>query len=108
LRRSWSWRRWPAGFVQLVMHAQERVKALEAERRRLRAGKLDQERQRRVDDLVRVERKTAGASCTFAQRRRQSRRRAGTPPRCMARSKEPSWSRSHNTGSSPRMCSRPS
>lgn len=56
-------------FVQLVRHAQERVKAIKAEREKAaEREKLDQERQRRVDDLVRVERKTAGASCTFAQK----------------------------------------
>ena len=99
-------------FVQLVMHTQERVKAIKAEREKAaEREKLDQERQRRVDDLVRVERLTAGASCTFAQHAlKQSRRRAGTPPRCIGpRSrKQPSWSRSHSTGSSPRTCSRPS
>lgn len=55
-------------FAQLVMHAQERVKSIKAEREKAaEKEKLDQERQRRIDDLVRVERKTAGASLTFAQ-----------------------------------------
>ena len=99
-------------FVQLVMHTQERVKAIKAEREKAaEREKLDQERQRRVDDLVRVERLTAGASCTFAQHALEAIQKAGgTPPRCIGpRSrKQPSWSRSHSTGSSPRTCSRPS
>lgn len=65
-------------FVQLVMHAQERVKAIKAEREKAaEREKLDQERQRRVDDLVRVERKTAGASCTFAQHALEAIQKAG-------------------------------
>ena len=60
------------------MHAQERVKALKAEREKAaEREKLDQERQRRVDDLVRVERKTAGASCTFAQHALEAIQKAG-------------------------------
>lgn len=65
-------------FVQLVRHAQERVKAIKAEREKAaEREKLDQERQRRVDDLVRVERKTAGASCTFAQHALEAIQKAG-------------------------------
>lgn len=65
-------------FVQLVMHTQERVKAIKAEREKAaEREKLDQERQRRVDDLVRVERKTAGASCTFAQHALEAIQKAG-------------------------------
>ena len=65
-------------FVQLVMHTQERVKAIKAEREKAaEREKLDQERQRRVDDLVRVERLTAGASCTFAQHALEAIQKAG-------------------------------
>jgi len=65
-------------FVQLFMHTQERVKAIKAEREKAaEREKLDQERQRRVDDLVRVERKTAGASCTFAQHALEAIQKAG-------------------------------
>ena len=65
-------------FVQLFMHTQERVKAIKAEREKAaEREKLDQERQRRVDDLVRVERLTAGASCTFAQHALEAIQKAG-------------------------------
>ncbi|EQV74930.1 MobV family relaxase [Escherichia coli] len=65
-------------FARLVMHAQGRVKAIKAERQRAaEREKLDQERQRRVDDLVRVERKTAGAACTFAQHALEAVQKAG-------------------------------
>ncbi len=65
-------------FARLVQHAQERVQAITAERAKAAAwAKLDQERQRRVDDLVRVERKTAGAACTLAQHALAAIRQAG-------------------------------
>lgn len=55
-------------FVDLVQHAQERVKAIKAEKEKMQERlKTDQERKRRVDDLVRVERKTVGASRTLAR-----------------------------------------
>jgi hypothetical protein len=65
-------------FVQLVIHAQERVAALK--QASIEAGKrkeIDQEQQRRVDDLVRVEKKTAGTSCTLASHALEAIRLAG-------------------------------
>jgi hypothetical protein len=55
-------------YAQLVQHAQERVNAIKAERER-EAGtyRTDHERGRRIDDLVRVERTSAGPARTFAQ-----------------------------------------
>lgn len=65
-------------FAQLVLQAQERVKSIKAEREKAaEKEKLDQERQRRVDDLVRVERKTAGAALTFAQHALKALQKAG-------------------------------
>ena len=65
-------------FARLVMHAQGRVSAIKAERQRAaEREKLDQERQRRVNDLARVERTKAGAACTFAQHALEAVRQAG-------------------------------
>lgn len=65
-------------FVQLVMHAQGRIKAIKAEREKAaEREKLDQERQRRVNDLARVERTKAGAACTFAQHALEAMRKSG-------------------------------
>ena len=61
----------PGEFAQLAAHAQQRVNALKA------AKELDAERRRRVEDLERVESKTAGASCSFARRALQAIRQAG-------------------------------
>lgn len=55
-------------FAQLVFHAQERVNTIKAEREKAaEKERVDQERQRRVDDLVRGERNTGVAARTFAQ-----------------------------------------
>lgn len=55
-------------FAQLVRHAQERVNAIKAEREKAaEKDRADQERQRRIDDLVRVELNAAGAAKVFAQ-----------------------------------------
>lgn len=55
-------------FAQLVRHAQERVNAIKVEREKAaEKDRADQERQRRIDDLVRVERNAAGAAKVFAQ-----------------------------------------
>jgi hypothetical protein len=55
-------------FVQLVLQVQERVKALTAERERAaKERQITQEKQRRIDDLPRVKRTTAGAAHTFAK-----------------------------------------
>jgi hypothetical protein len=55
-------------YAQLVRHAQERVNAIKAEREREAENyKTNHERSRRVDDLVRVERTSAGPARTFAQ-----------------------------------------
>lgn len=65
-------------FAQLVLHAQERVEAIKAERAKAaEREKLNQERQRRIDDLVRVERNTAGAAHAFAQNALEAIRKAG-------------------------------
>jgi hypothetical protein len=65
-------------FVQLVLHAQERVETIKAERAKAaEKEKLDQERQRRIDDLVRVERNTAGAAHAFARNALEAIRKAG-------------------------------
>lgn len=54
-------------FVELVMGTQERVQAIKAKREKVaEQEKLSQERQRRINDLTRVERKMAGANRTFA------------------------------------------
>jgi len=44
-----------------------------------RKAEIDRERQRRIDDLARVERETAGASCTFAQHALEAIKKAGDP-----------------------------
>ena len=55
-------------YVQLVRHAQERVNAIKAEREKeAQKYKVDYERSRRIDDLARVERTSAGPARTFAQ-----------------------------------------
>lgn len=55
-------------YAQLVQHAQERVNAIKAEREREgEKYRIDHERKRRIDDLVRVERTSAGPAHTFAQ-----------------------------------------
>lgn len=65
-------------FAQLVLHAQERVETIKAEREKAaEKERLDQERQRRIDDLVRVERNTAGAAHAFARNALEAIRKAG-------------------------------
>jgi hypothetical protein len=65
-------------FAQIVLHAQERVEAIKAEREKAaEKERLDQERQRRIDDLVRVERNTAGAAHAFARNALAAIRKAG-------------------------------
>jgi len=55
-------------YAQLVRHAQERVNAIKAEREREAENyRTNYERSRRIDDLVRVERTSAGPAHTFAQ-----------------------------------------
>jgi hypothetical protein len=55
-------------YTQLVRHAKERVEAIKAERELVaEKTRIDHERRRRVDDLVRVEGSAAGAAKTFAQ-----------------------------------------
>lgn len=55
-------------YAQLVRHAQERVNAIKAERERGAENyRTNYERSRRIDDLVRVERTSAGPAHTFAQ-----------------------------------------
>jgi hypothetical protein len=55
-------------YAQLVRHAQERVNAIKAERgREAEKYRIDHERKRRIDDLVRVGRTSAGPAHTFAQ-----------------------------------------
>jgi hypothetical protein len=55
-------------YAQLVRHAQERVNAIKAEREReAEKYRTIHERSRRIDDLVRVERTSAGPAHTFAQ-----------------------------------------
>jgi hypothetical protein len=55
-------------YAQLVRHAQERVNAIKAEREREAENyRTNHERSRRIDDLVRVERTSAGPAHTFAQ-----------------------------------------
>ena len=63
---------------KLLIQAQEQVKAIKAEKARAEhQAKIDKEKQRRIDDLVRVERKTAGASCTFARIALEALQKAG-------------------------------
>lgn len=65
-------------FAQLVLQAQERVNIIKAEREKAaEKERLDQERQRRIDDLVCVERTTAGAAHAFAQNALEAIRKAG-------------------------------
>ena len=55
-------------FAQLVRHTQERVNAIKAEREREAENyRTNYECSRRIDDLVRVERTSAGPAHTFAQ-----------------------------------------
>lgn len=55
-------------FVELVRLALSKVNRIKQERFEAEKTKqLDHERQHRIDDLVRVERKTAGAACLFAR-----------------------------------------
>jgi len=55
-------------YAQLVRHAQERVNAIKAERERdAEKYRTEYERKRRIDDLVRVERTSAGPAQTLAQ-----------------------------------------
>ena len=64
-------------FAQLVLHAQQRVKSIKAEQEKAsEKDRLDQERQRRIDDLVRVERNTAGAAHAFATHALEAIRKA--------------------------------
>ena len=88
------------------MHTQERVKAIKAEREKAaEREKLDQERQRRVDPGARGA-PDGGASCTFAQHALEAIQKAGGDASKVhwptVERKQPSWSRSHSTGSSPR------
>jgi hypothetical protein len=65
-------------YIQLVQQAQERVNAIKAEREReAEKFRATHERSRRIDDLERVERTTAGAAHTFAQHALQAIRKAG-------------------------------
>ena len=65
-------------FAQLVRHAQERVNAIKAEREKeAEKYRTDYERSRRIDDLGRVERTTAGAAHTFAQHALKAVEKAG-------------------------------
>jgi hypothetical protein len=64
-------------YIQLVQQAQERVNAIKAEREReAEKFRAAHERSRRIDDLERVERTTAGAAHTFAQHALQAIRKA--------------------------------
>lgn len=55
-------------YIQLVQQAQERVNAIKAEHERAAEEfRAAHERSRRIDDLVRVERTSAGPARTFAQ-----------------------------------------
>ena len=65
-------------YSQLVRHAQERVNAIKAEREKeAEKYRTDHERSRRIDDLGRIERTTAGAAHTFAQRALKAVEKAG-------------------------------
>lgn len=65
-------------FAQLVRHAEERVNTIKAEREKAaEKDRADQERQRRINDLVRVERNTAGAAHAFARNALAAIRKAG-------------------------------
>lgn len=68
-------------FAQLVLQAQERVNALKEEREKAaEKERFRQEQQRRINDLARVERKTAGAAHTFAQHALKAIEKAGGNP----------------------------
>ena len=68
----------PGEFAQLAAHAQQRVNALKAAQEKAEErARIDAERQRRVEDLERVERNAAGASYTFARQALQAIRQAG-------------------------------
>ena len=65
-------------YMQLVQQAQERVNAIKAEREReAEKFKAAHERSRRIGDLERVERTTAGPAHTFAQHALQAIHKAG-------------------------------
>jgi hypothetical protein len=65
-------------YAQLVRHAQERVDAIKMEREKAAEKyRIDHERSRRIDDLGRVERTTAGAAHTFAQHALKAVEKAG-------------------------------
>lgn len=65
-------------FVELVRSASTKVEAIKRERAEAdKARQLDQERKRRINDLARVEKTTAGAACTFAQHGLAAIRQAG-------------------------------
>ena len=65
-------------YSQLVRHAQERVNAIKAERETAaEKTRIDHERRRRIDDLVRVEGSAAGAAKTFAQHALKAVEKAG-------------------------------
>jgi hypothetical protein len=72
----------------LVTNTQERVTAIKADKKKMQERlKADQERKRRVDDLVRVERKTVGASRTLAQHALAAIEQAGGKPELVEWSK---------------------
>ncbi len=65
-------------YSQLVRQAQERVNAIKAEREKAEEKyRVDHERSRRVDDLVRVEGTSAGAAKTFAHHALKAIEKAG-------------------------------
>lgn len=65
-------------YSQLVRHAKERVEAIKAERELAAENtRIDHERRRRIDDLVRVEGSSAGAAKTFAQHGLEAIEKAG-------------------------------
>ncbi|NHZ66863.1 MobV family relaxase [Massilia genomosp. 1] len=65
-------------FAQLVLQTQERVNAIKVEHEKAaEKERVRQEQQRRIDDLVRVERKTAGAAHAFATHALEAIRKAG-------------------------------
>jgi hypothetical protein len=65
-------------YSQLVRHAKERVEAIKAEREvAAEKTRIDHERRRRIDDLVRVERSASGAAKNFAQHSLKAIKEAG-------------------------------
>lgn len=65
-------------YAELVRHAQERVNSIKAEREKeAEKYRTDYERNRRIDDLGRVKRTTAGAAHTFAQHALKAVEKAG-------------------------------